>query len=163
MTAPNPPTARARAAWATLGLVLMTAPAWADGHDRALALPLLPLYQQECGACHLAYPPALLPAASWQRVMGSLGRHYGSDASLPDATAQTLARWLTTHAGAAHQAGQEPPADRITRTAWFTREHREVPGATWQRPAVKSAAQCDTCHRQAQQGDFSERNVRIPR
>ena len=43
------------------------------------------------------------------------------------------------------------------------REHDEVPAATWKLPAVKSAANCAACHTQADQGDFNEHNVRIPR
>ncbi len=31
--------------------------------------------------------------------------------------------------------------DRITRAAWFLREHDEVPPPTWKLPAVKSAVQ----------------------
>ena len=27
------------------------------------------LYAEECGSCHFAYPPGLLPASSWQQVM----------------------------------------------------------------------------------------------
>lgn len=151
------------AAWSLVGLVLLCAPAWAEEHQRALAGPLLPLYQQECGACHLAYPPALLPAASWQRVMGSLPHHYGTDASLPPDAALALSQWLASQAGANRRTAEEPAGDRITRSRWFVREHREVAPSTWQLPAVKSAAQCDACHRQAQQGDFNEPNIRIPR
>ena len=56
-----------------------------------------------------------------------------------------------------------PPEDRISRSAWFRREHREVSAATWALPAVKSAANCGACHTQADQGDFSERHIRLPR
>src|SRR5690606_37122372 len=49
--------------------------------------PLLNAYQEECGACHLPYPPGLLPAASWQRIMQDLAHHFGTDASLDAATA----------------------------------------------------------------------------
>lgn len=59
----------------------------------------LPIYKQECAACHMAYPPAFLPAASWLHVMGSLDWHYGSDASLDAATVQQISRWLQTEAG----------------------------------------------------------------
>jgi len=48
------------------------------------------VYQQECAACHLAYPPGLLPAASWQRPMGNLPKHFGTEASLDATTLQTL-------------------------------------------------------------------------
>ena len=41
--------------------------AWADAAT-AGSVPLLPKYQQECAACHVAYPPGMLPADSWQRL-----------------------------------------------------------------------------------------------
>ena len=28
-----------------------------------------PVYVEECGSCHMAYPPGLLPALSWQKIM----------------------------------------------------------------------------------------------
>src|SRR5512146_1890763 len=39
-------------------------------------------WQTECGACHTAFPPSLLDAATWRRVMDGLEPHFGSDASL---------------------------------------------------------------------------------
>lgn len=142
-------------------LAAMSVPfVWAGSRP---AVPLLPSYQQECAACHLAYPPGALPAASWQRVMGKLQNHYGTDASLDAATVQALSVWLNTHAGTWKRVGPPPPDDRITRSAWFIREHDEVAAATWKLPAVRSAANCAACHAQADQGDFRERNIRIPR
>ncbi len=38
--------------------------------------PTYKTYQQECAGCHMAYPPGMLPPASWQRIMGSLDKHY---------------------------------------------------------------------------------------
>lgn len=137
--------------------------AMADDDRRAPRVPLLPQYQQECAACHIAYPPGMLPAASWQRIMNNLPHHYGTDASLdPDAVKQ-LASWLTAHAGTDRRVREEPPEDRITRSAWFIRKHDEVAAATWKLPAVKSPANCIACHTRADQGDFNEHNVRIPR
>lgn len=153
------------------GLLLAAAlapAAWADG-PRMSAQPLLPLYKQECAACHLAYPPGLLPAASWQRLMNNLPRHFGTDASLDPAAAQQVSAWLganaanATNATNGKRAREAPPDDRITRSAWFVREHDEVPAGTWKLPAVKSAANCAACHTQADQGDFNERNIRLPR
>lgn len=129
----------------------------------ARAVPLLPSYQEECGTCHAPYPPGLLPAPSWQRVMGTLSRHYGTDASLDAATAKQLSTWLAANAGASRRLREAPPQDRITRSAWFSREHDEVPAATWRSAAVKSPANCGACHTRANQGDFDEHRIRIPR
>ncbi|MEO8159489.1 MAG: diheme cytochrome c [Betaproteobacteria bacterium] len=145
---------------ATIGI---TYAAMADDDKRAVRVPLLPKYQQECAACHTAYPPGMLPAASWQRLMNNLPRHFGTDASLDPVTVKELSTWLTAHAGNYKRVSEAPPEDRITRSPWFIREHGEVSAATWKLPAVKSAANCAACHTQADRGDFNEHNVRIPR
>jgi hypothetical protein len=146
---------------ASFGLV---SAALAEEGQRTARVPLLPGYRQECAACHLAYPPGLLPAASWQRVMNTLPRHFGTDASLDPATVKALSAWLTANAGTGKRVSTEPPPqDRISLSRWFVREHDEVAAATWHLPAVKSAANCTACHAQAEQGDFNEHNVRIPR
>ena len=148
-----------------MGLVAaaMVCTAFADDGESRTRVPLLPKYMQECAACHLAYPPGLLPAASWQRLMDNLPRHFGTDASLEATTARELSTWLGAQAGTGKRAREAPPQDRITRSAWFLRKHDELPAATWKLPTVKSASNCGACHTRADQGDFSERSIRIPR
>jgi mono/diheme cytochrome c family protein len=135
--------------------------ALAEGNGRSV--PLLPLYKQECAACHVAYSPTLMPAASWIRIMANLPKHFGTDASLDATTLKELSGWIGANAGTYKRVSEEPPHDRITRTAWFDRKHREVAAATWKLPAVKSAANCGACHTKADSGDFNERNIRTPR
>jgi cytochrome c553 len=147
---------------AAVAAVALTAPAQAADGQRGARVPLLPAYQQECASCHLAYPPSLLPAASWQRLMSDLPHHFGTDASIDAATLREIDGWLTAHAGRARN-GTAPPEDRITRSPWFVREHREVSAATWARPSIRSASQCAACHTRAEQGVFDEHDVRIPR
>ena len=131
-------------------------------HDRSRT-PLPAQYVQECGSCHLPYAPRLLPAESWRQLTGGLARHFGVDASLDGATTESIASWLA--AGAREPRRPEPPPaeNRITRAAWFVRKHHEVEPATWRHSAVKSASNCAACHAGAEQGDFNERAVRIPR
>jgi hypothetical protein len=130
-----------------------------------LAAPALPAYQQECAACHLAYPPGLLPAASWQRLMANLPKHFGADASLDAALQKQLTAWLMANAGTYKKVAREagtPANDRISQSAWFVREHREVDSATWKRKTVVSPANCAACHGGAAQGSFGEHDIRIP-
>lgn len=145
---------------ASLGLVPIGAP-FADS-GRAMPITVPPAYTQECASCHTAYPPGMLPARSWQRVMGGLDRHYGTDASLDPATVELLSVWLQDHAGTYKRVSEEPPQDRITRSAWFERQHRKVEPAVWKLASVKSAANCAACHTGADQGRFDDDKLRIP-
>lgn len=135
--------------------------ALADG-GRAMPNKAPPAYTQECVSRHAAYPPGMLPARSWQRVMSGLDRHFGTDASLDAATAQQLSDWLQAHAGTYKRVSEEPPQDRITRSTWFERKHRKIQPEVWQLPSVKSAANCAACHTGADQGRFDDDKLRTP-
>lgn len=147
--------------WATLLALGLAHQALADSDTRSV--PLLPAYKAECSACHIAYPPGFLPATSWQRLMNNLPRHFGTDASLDAATVKSIGSWLDTHAGTYKRVREEPAQDRITRSAWFVRKHDEIDPATWKRASIQSASNCAACHTQAEQGNFNEHAVRIPR
>lgn len=122
----------------------------------------LPLYAQECAACHVAYPPALLSADSWQRIMARISQHYGVDASLDTVQIETIGRWLKSESGTYKKVQISPPEDRISRSDWFVRKHRRVAPEVWRLASVKSPAQCTACHTQADQGLFNERELSSP-
>lgn len=148
--------------WAAAGLALATShAAWADG-GRQMPADVPAVYTQECASCHVAYPPGLLPARSWQRLMGGLDQHYGSDASLDATPLQQINRWLQANAGTYKRVSEAPPQDRITRSAWFERKHRKIDPAVWQLASVKSAAQCAACHAGADQGQFDDDKLKFP-
>ena len=154
----------AGAALAALLAALLPLAASASGGERGARVPLPPAYQSECGACHVAYPPGMLPAASWRRLMGDLPHHFGSDASLDAPTLTQLSGWLDANAGRGKRVDRvPPPEDRITRSAWFERKHDDVAAATWKRPSIKSPANCAACHPRAAEGSFDEHAIRIPR
>jgi len=144
--------------------------------DRAL-LPLATqqqhLYQRECGGCHLAYPPALLPAASWTALMGRLADHFGDNADLDPDTARQIAALLVEHAadGAPGRYAArirrstlgQPAVLRITATDYFLGKHHEIPAKMVRgNPEVSSFSRCEACHRRAALGSFDEDEVRIP-
>ena len=135
----------------------------AQADDHGTETPPTPLYTQECAACHLAYPAGMLPASSWQRLMATLPKHFGVDASLEPAPLSQLTPWLLAHAGTVRRIAENPPEDRISRSPWFVRKHHDIATDTWKRASIKSAANCIACHRDADRGNYSEDNVRIPR
>lgn len=123
-----------------------------------------PKYQQECASCHMAYPAGLLPVASWQHLMGTLSKHFGTDASLTTADTGDITSWLSANGGTYKRVGAMPQQDRISQSDWFLRKHRagEVPARVWSRASVRSRSNCVACHAAAEQGNFNEHQVRIP-
>lgn len=149
----------------SLGLgvsVLMLCGAALADSDRLAPRQVLPLYQQECAACHLAYPPGLLSASSWSRIMKGLENHYGSDASLDPKSVAQIGQWLQTNAGTYKRVTEAPPQDRITRAPWFERKHRRIEAAVWKHASVKSAANCAACHTRADKGWFDDEDLKFP-
>ena len=118
-------------------------------------------YAAECGSCHLAYPPALLSAGAWRHIMAGLNDHFGSDAAVDAQKRQEITAFLERHAGNAGKLGSAGDPPRISATARFVRKHREVPARLWHDPRVKSAANCEACHRSAVDGNYSEHDIAI--
>jgi hypothetical protein len=49
--------------------VLFAGGAFGEEEQQASPVTPLPKYRQECAACHIAYPPGMLPADSWRRIL----------------------------------------------------------------------------------------------
>ena len=133
-----------------------------------------PLYAEECGACHLAYPAHLLPARSWDKLMAGLDDHFGDNAELMPDMAQKITAYLVDNAADVNPdprstkfmrgLGQDEAPVRITETDYFKRKHDEVPERLVAgNPDVGSFSQCQACHgKDAQRGVFDEDTVDIP-
>lgn len=123
----------------------------------------------ECGSCHLAFAPSMLPASSWSRMMDDLKNHFGEDASVDAATADRIKRYLTENAGDAGgqrygqillsgsmaTSAQNAPL-RITELPNWVRRHREVSAAEWKRKDIGSKANCTACHADAERGYYED-------
>lgn len=139
-------------------LIAFSSSALADGHK--LAVPSNPKFQAECGSCHMAYPPQLLTAENWRQMMKGLDRHFGANATLDAKEGGEILAFLERYA--ARDQRSSVKTLRITDTAWFQREHREVSNSAWSHAKVKSRANCTACHVTAERGDWSEHSIRMP-
>ena len=126
-----------------------------------------PVVQQECGSCHMVFPPQFLPKRSWQKLIETLSDHFGEDASLGEAQRQAVLDYLLAHAADSSKAGREgrkfaqsiaagQTPLRITETPRWVEEHRKVRAERWQSPDVKSKANCLACHKRAEQGVYED-------
>jgi hypothetical protein len=136
-------------------------------------LPDDPVWREECGACHLAFHPNLLPARSWQRLMDEQRRHFGTDLGLDPAVAAAVLAFLTRNAAeyssteAAFKINRSIPAAstplRITRTPYWVTKHAGIGEDVWIRPTVKGKAKWAACHADAEAGTFEDSSIRLPR
>ena len=133
------------------------------------------LYQEECGACHFAYQPGLLPERSWRKMMSqeALVDHFGEDVSFED---EAVLNKLTTYLieGASDKTSysrskkilrsirpNQTPL-RISKTPYIVRKHREISDYLIEQKTVGSLANCSACHNGAERGDFDDDSVTIP-
>ncbi len=124
------------------------------------------LYIDECGACHLAYPPGLLPVQSWQGIMSGLEDHFGESAETDEETATHIANYLER---VALQKGKPSPMSqmlrnmpddpplRITEFPAFITAHAEIPIQLQVEKLDEGfLSPCADCHRQAASGRFDK-------
>jgi cytochrome b len=139
----------------------------------ALGVPAMApdqVWAKECGACHYAFHPSLLPRASWAALMAGLGDHFGEDASLPPAATAEVAAFLRTYAAedwdtkAARRLSEVSAADplRITAAPFWVRRHGRIDPAVFAAPAVKAKSNCIACHRDADSGRFDAQAIVLP-
>jgi Dihaem cytochrome c len=134
-------------------LILMTAAAAALAEDLEEVPPVTnELAKKECGACHMAYQPALLPAQSWQTIFGDLANHFGDNASLADSAREEIAAYYLANAG---EAGGTA-SSRITESGWWLDEHDDIKASRWSTTEVKFKGNCIACHKAADQGSYED-------
>jgi cytochrome b len=132
--------------------------------------PLDPTYVEECGSCHMAYPPSLAPSPRWIAIMDGLADHFGEDASIEPGLASRISAYLTMNAAekwdtrAAHELQGSNPQDplRLTATPFWTRMHGGIPESVFKSRAVGARGACEKCHSDASMGRFDPQDINIP-
>ena len=133
------------------------------------------LYEQECGACHFAYQPGLLPARAWKKTMDNLSDHFGEIVELEKGDLAALTEYLTKDAAdrsgnkfaisgkIIRSLGDKEIPVRIIEIPYIVRKHHELSARhIGKNPDVKSLSNCTACHTKAETGSFREGQVVIP-
>jgi cytochrome c553 len=131
-------------------------------------------YADECGSCHYAYPPGLLPGKSWAKLLDekALNDHFGENASLDKATLKTIYDYAMENAAEKSWykrsrkitvATEDETPIRITEVRYIKRKHHDIPEKMIKgNKDVKSLSYCNACHTQADKGIFDSDTVSIP-
>ena len=137
---------------------LLAAVQSAHADDHTVRVPHNALWQKECGACHVPFPPQLLTADNWKTMMDGLARHFGSNAELDAKERKAITEFLVENAGIL--ARHHSASLRITETPWFKREHRSISPKEWVHPDVKTPSNCKACHNVVGHTSWAERDLR---
>ena len=144
-----------------------------DDHESKYLTPVNnDTYKQECGACHFAYQPALLPSGSWQIILSNLPSHFGEEVSLNQEAKNNIVEYLKTNAAENSSAkrarkivkslnGQTPL--RITETPYIQEKHHDLGASVFSRQSIGSFSNCIACHTKAEQGNYDDDFVKIPK
>ena len=129
-------------------------------------------YIDECGACHTAYQPELLPFASWEKILAGLEDHFGETVDLDNESKKTVIDYVKTNSAEHSKAeravkimrslnGNTPM--RITEVPCIRRKHRKIGQDILKRESIGSLSNCSACHVTAEKGIYDDDYVRIPR
>jgi len=129
------------------------------------------LYQDDCGFCHFAYQPGLLPTRSWRKVMGNLADHFGENAELDETDRQALLTYLEKNSAdnsssylsrkVMRSLTRKGAVIQISKLGFMAHEHDEIPRRVFTGD-LQGLTNCNACHQQAEQGSYNERDIKIP-
>jgi hypothetical protein len=131
-------------------------------------------YLKECGACHFAYLPGLLPARSWKAVMSTLDKHFGENVQLAEPLRASLLEYLTANAAdhspyeGSKWLNENIPSDltsrRITLIPWLAYKHTVVLEAIARnfKIEVRKLTNCNRCHTEIENGSMGILELYIP-
>ena len=142
-----------------------------EHRERGFTPTANPVYAEQCSACHLAYPPGLLPSVSWRNILGNLPGHNGEEVVIEPASKETIAGYLAANAAdksvwkrsrkiLRSLRGAAPV--RITEVPYIRHKHHEIPAIVFERESIGSFSNCSACHKTAEQGVFDDDSVKIP-
>ncbi len=131
-----------------------------------------PVFKAQCGECHFAYQPELLPSASWTKILENLDDHFGDAVELDDDAKQIISVYLKSKGAEKSSAeiavkimrslrNQIPM--RITDIPYMRDKHHEISAKILKRESVGSLSNCEACHTMAENGNYDDDNVRIPK
>ena len=142
-------------------------------HDGSYLKPVNnPTYKEECGVCHFAYQPELLPEASWMKILTNLDDHFGESIELDDDSRKAISDYLKSNSAEYSSAkravkimrslGNQVPL-RITDIPYIREKHHEISPNVFKRESIGSLSNCIACHTTAENGIYEDDNVKIPK
>jgi len=146
-----------------------------EGKDRQTKSCLTPVsnptYKDNCGACHFAYQPELLPYVSWKRILETPNDHFGESFDLDPGTKNAISSYLEPNASERSKAKvavkimkslRNSVPLRITEVPYIKDKHHRISAEIIKRDSIGSLSNCLACHRRAEEGIYDDDHIAIP-
>lgn len=131
-----------------------------------------PEFSDECGSCHITYPPYLLPKNAWRVMMGDLENHFGDDAWVNPATNASILAFLLANSAedSTHQSSLKilkslkgnDTTIAITQTPFWKHKHEDIEKDVFSSKEVKTKANCKACHKDIDRGLIENDLISVP-
>ncbi len=127
-------------------------------------------WASECGDCHQAYHPSLLPRSSWATMMDKLADHFGENATIDkemEAEIRTFLskyaseKWDSEAANGYRKVAPDKPL-QITASPYWKQRHAGIEQSVFKRQSIRLAGNCLACHKDAASGRFADSAIAIP-
>jgi hypothetical protein len=128
-------------------------------------------YKQECGACHNAYFPGLLPTRSWVKLLANSSDHFGEQLPIMGTALDEVRSYLSSNAADVSgnersrkimkSIGSTTPV-KITEIGYLRDKHHELSAEVFKRKSVGGFGNCLACHKGAEGGRFDDDDAIIP-
>lgn len=106
------------------------------------------LYVENCGSCHIALPPEILPSETWRRLLLEPQQHYGQQLK-PLIGPTLLVMWEYLRTFSRPQAKKEQIPYRVSESRFFKALHPRV-----KFPEKVSLGSCVSCHTGVAQSNY---------
>ncbi len=140
-----------------------------------------PIYYEECGACHKAYPAFMLPSSSWERIRSGLDNHFGDKIS-PDhndtdhritTDEQTVIFKYLTQNSAEHSTREisvkvmksldgARGRKSITKIKIWKDIHKDIAPYIYKSDQIKDRSNCFACHKHFEYGVLEDVDIQVP-
>ncbi len=129
-------------------------------------------WREECGSCHLAFHPSLLPARSWKAMMQEQASHFEEDLFLEQEVVKEIETFLMKNSAeqelteAAWKINRSIAKtlvlSRITETPYWIKKHQKISKPVWEHRKVNGKVNCAACHLDAKAGTFEDAAMHLP-
>lgn len=129
------------------------------------------VYIEECGACHVAFPPGLMPQRSWEVIVDGFADHFGEELEFDDEVIASLRKYLINNAADRSKYPRsvlimqylrdDLTPTRVMDVPYIKRKHSQIPRDALEKNAnVRSFANCDACHSRVEAGSFNKKEIK---